>query len=260
MRIAIIGFGHMGSWLASVLSLEHQLAVYDIDKNKTKNIKDSKVFLNIKELDNFKPELLINCVGIKEVVAVFKELEAFLSKDCVLCDVASVKGELPEYYKKSGFDFVSLHPMFGPTFANTEDLKEENAIIITESKNEFKDFFRCLFKSLGLKIFEFSFDEHDKTIAYSLTLPFASTMVFSACMEATAVPGTTFKKHLNIAKGLLSEDDYLLADILFNKYSVKELDKVTARLEFLKHIIKGRDYEEACEFFAKLRDNVSLKK
>ena len=43
-------------------------------------------------------------------------------------------------------------------------------------------------------------------IAYSLTLPFASTMVFAACMNNTAVPGTTFRKHLEIAKGLLQED------------------------------------------------------
>jgi prephenate dehydrogenase len=76
-------------------------------------------------------------------------------------------------------------------------------------------------------------------------------------MEKTTVPGTTFKKHMNIAKGLLSEDDYLLADILFNKYSLKELDKVTSKLEFLKHVIKGRDYEEAVRFFNSLRNNVN---
>lgn len=35
-------------------------------------------------------------------------------------------------------------------------------------------------------------------------------------MKHQEAPGTTFKKHMAIAKGLLSEDDYLLQEILFN--------------------------------------------
>jgi len=256
MRIAIIGAGHMGSWLAQVLAKDNDVAAYDIDKAKTKRLKNVKVLGELNELSNFKPELLIDAVGIRETVSVFKSVESFLTKECVLCDVASVKGDIPEYYKNCGFRFASVHPMFGPTFANIESLKDENAILILESDPKIKALFKALFTSLDLRVFEFSFDEHDKMIAYSLTLPFASSMVFAACMESSAVPGTTFKKHLNIARGLLSEDDYLLADILFNKYSVQEIDKVTSRLEFIKHVIKGRDYEEAVKFFNKLRNNI----
>ena len=35
-------------------------------------------------------------------------------------------------------------------------------------------------------------------------------------MKHQEAPGTTFKKHMAIAKGLLSEDDYLFQEILFN--------------------------------------------
>lgn len=93
-------------------------------------------------------------------------------------------------------------------------------------------------------------------IAYSLALPFASTLVFAACMDRSAVPGTTFKKHLEIARGLLSEDDFLLGEILFGPHSLEQLDHVTSRLEFLKHVIKDRDVEEAQRFFARLRANI----
>ena len=256
MKIAIIGVGHMGGWLANILAKDNDVAVYDTDQAKVQKLEHITVLKDPSELLGFKPELLIDAVGIRQTVNVFKSLEGFLTKDCVLCDVASVKGDIPEYYKGSGFKFASMHPMFGPTFANVQSLKDENAILISESDPRIKEFLKKLFVSLELKIFELSFEAHDKMVAYSLTLPFASTMVFAACMENTAVPGTTFKKHLAIAKGLLSEDDYLLADILFNKYSVKEIDKVTSRLEFIKHVIKGRDYEEAVKFFNKLRDNV----
>jgi prephenate dehydrogenase len=108
-----------------------------------------------------------------------------------------------------------------------------------------------------VNIFEFSFKAHDQMTAYSLSLPFASTLVFASCMKNTAVPGTTFKRHLTIAKGLLSEDDHLLAEILFNDFSLEQLENVTARLEFLKHVIRDRDYEEAQRFFNKLRENIN---
>ena len=69
---------------------------------------------------------------------------------------------------------------------------------------------------MKLNIFEYTFDEHDETVAYSLSIPFVSTFVFAAVMKHQEAPGTTFKKHMAIAKGLLSEDDYLLQEILFN--------------------------------------------
>jgi prephenate dehydrogenase len=93
-------------------------------------------------------------------------------------------------------------------------------------------------------------------MAYSLTIPFVSSLAFAACIDAKAVPGTTFKKHKSIAESLLAEDDRLLSEILFNPYSLVEIDRITQRLEFLKHVIKGRDYEEARLFFERLRKNI----
>ena len=122
---------------------------------------------------------------------------------------------------------------------------------------EVTGFFQKFFTRLKLNIFEYTFKKHDRMTAYSLTLPFASTLVFASCMNTSAVPGSTFKKHKEIATGLLSEDDYLLSEILFNSYSLQQLEKVTSRLEFLKHVIKGRDIEEARKFFNSLRKNLS---
>jgi prephenate dehydrogenase len=70
-----------------------------------------------------------------------------------------------------------------------------------------------------------------------------------------AVPGTTFRKHMNIAKGLLSEDDNLLAEAIFSPHSIEDVEKVTVRLELLKHIIRQKDYEDVEAFFDRLRKN-----
>ncbi len=146
--------------------------------------------------------------------------------------------------------------MFGPTFANISKLEDENVIIIRESDPDGARFFRDFFRAKRLRIHEYSFEQHDRLIAYSLALPFASTMIFAACMNSATVPGTTFKKHLEIAKGLLSEDDDLLSEIIFSPHSLAQLEGVTARLEFLKHIIRARDGDEAVSFFESLRKNI----
>ncbi len=256
MKIAILGAGHMGRWLASELIKDHEIGVWDIDSRQTAELPRGTVFDDLSGLGPFRPDLLVNAVSLRNTVSAFEAAAPYLPEHCLLCDVASVKGEIPAYYRTSGFRFASVHPMFGPTFANVRQLHDENVIVITESDPRGVRFFRGFFAGLGLRIFEFSFEEHDRMIAYSLALPFASTLVFAACMDRSAVPGTTFKKHLEIARGLLSEDDFLLGEILFGPHSLEQLDKVTARLEFLKHVIRGRDVEEAQKFFARLRANI----
>jgi len=146
--------------------------------------------------------------------------------------------------------------MFGPIFANIRDLSNENAIIIEESDEDGKVFFRDLYRGLKLNVYKYTFEEHDRTIAYSLSIPFASSMAFAASMKKQEAPGTTFRKHLDIAKGLFSEDDHLLAEIMFNPHTIKQIEAINSRLAYLTHIIRGRDYEEMQKFLNKLRHNI----
>ena len=257
MRIAVIGTGHMGSWFARELARDrHEVAVFDRNPETTHDL-GVRALQSLAELEDLAPEMLLNAVSIRQTTAAFQECLPYLPNSCVLVDVTSVKGELPTFYQQTALRYASIHPMFGPTFANVNDLKEENAILINESDSEVYTFFEKFFRQRELNLFSFSFNEHDEMIAYSLTIPFASSLVFASCMKNTAVPGTTFKRHLTIARGLLSEDEHLLAEILFNKYSIEQIENITAQLEFLKHIIKGRDYDEAQRFFETLRDNIT---
>lgn len=259
MRIAVLGAGHMGAWFASELAVDNNVAVFDVDRDKVNRLAGNTyvhVLEAVGELEKFNPEMLLNAVSLQNTIDAFKVATPYISDDCIIADVTSIKGDLPEYYKTVKFRYVSVHPMFGPTFANLDALKEENAVIIKESDPEGAAFFLKFFKDRELKIFEYTADEHDEMMAYSLSLPFVSSMVFAACMKEKVAPGSTFAKHRRIATGLLSEDDRLLSEILFNDNSLEQLQKVTARLEFLKHIIMGKDYEEAKRFFDKLRKNI----
>lgn len=248
----------MGSWLVESLCLDYDVGVYDKDKHKLKYFFNSHRFLSYNEIGEFNPDMLINAVTLNNTISVFREIQPFLNRNCILADITSVKNGLWWYYKESDVRFVSTHPMFGPTFGNIKDLSRENAIIIKESDEEGKQFFRKLYKSLKISIYEYSFEEHDQTIAYSLSIPFSSSLVFAACMKKQEAPGTTFRKHLEVARGVLSEDDYLLSEILFSPYTVEQVKKINAKLDSLIEMITRKDFESLKHFFDTLRKNIEL--
>lgn len=75
-------------------------------------------------------------------------------------------------------------------------------------------------------------------------------------MKHQDAPGTTFKRHMNIAKGVLNEDDFLLQEILFNPYTSKQVEQIRTELKLLLEIIDNKDAEGMKEYLTKIRDNV----
>jgi prephenate dehydrogenase len=256
MKILILGAGKMGSFFADVLSFDHDVAVLDTDPQKLRFIYNTQRMTDAAEVKDFAPELLINAATLKYTIPAFHNVLPYLPETCILSDIASVKTGLEEFYRERARPYVSTHPMFGPTFASLNDLGRESAIIISESSHLGKVFFRDLYQRLKLNVFEYSFREHDETIAYSLSIPFASTLVFASVMKHQDAPGTTFKKHMNIAQGLLSEDDYLLTEILFNPHTSEQLERIRVKLRELLDIIGDKDSERMKVFLTGVRKNI----
>ena len=256
MKILILGAGKMGTFLTDVLCIQHEVALYDTDARKLRFVFNTLRLTQLDEIREFEPELLINCVTLKYTIEAFEKVLPYIPQNCIISDIASVKTGLQEYYEKCGRRYVSTHPMFGPTFATLDNLSTQSAIIISESDHMGKAFFKGLYHSLRLKIFEYSFDEHDETIAYSLSIPFASTLVFASVMKHQEAPGTTFKRHMDIAKGLFSEDDFLLSEILFNPHTSPQLENIRKELLDLLDIIDNKDNERMLAFLTKVRKNI----
>lgn len=256
MKILILGAGKMGTFLTDVLCIQHEVALYDTDPRKLRFVFNTLRLTQLDEIKEFEPELLINCVTLKYTIEAFEKVLPYIPQSCIISDIASVKTGLQDFYEKSGRRYVSTHPMFGPTFATLDNLSTQSAIIISESDHMGKAFFKDLYHSLRLKIFEYTFEEHDETIAYSLSIPFASTLVFASVMKHQEAPGTTFKRHMDIAKGLLSEDDFLLTEILFNPYTPKQVENIRRELRELLDIIENKDNERMLDFLAKVRKNI----
>ena len=94
-------------------------------------------------------------------------------------------------------------------------------------------------------------------MAYRLSVPFVSTFVFSAVMKHQDAPGTTFKRHLKIARGVLSEDNTLLREILFNPRTKSHVEQIRAELKELINIIDNRDEAGLNDYLTRIRTNIS---
>ncbi len=256
MKILILGAGKMGTFLTDCLCIKHEVALFDTNPSRLRFVFNTQRFTQLEEIKAFEPEICINAVTLKYTISAFESVLPFLPKNCILSDIASVKTGLQALYRHTGMRYVSTHPMFGPTFANLSDLSTQSAIIIAESDHLGKAFFKDFYGSLQLNIFEYTFDEHDETIAYSLSIPFVSSLVFAAVMKHQEAPGTTFKKHLNVARGLLSEDDYLLSEILFNPHTANQIEAIKSQMTELQNIVEQKDLVRMQQFLTKVRTNI----
>ena len=256
MKILILGAGKMGSFFADLLSFDHEVAVLEKDPRRMRFIYNAIRMQSPEEITGFKPELVINCVTLNHTIGAFRDIFPYLEPNCIISDVASVKTQLQDFYNSCGFPYVSTHPMFGPTFATLGSLDEENTIIISEGNHLGKVFFKDLYSRLKLNIFEYSFDEHDRVVAYSLGIPFASTLVFAATMIHQDAPGTTFKRHMKIAHGLMSEDDYLLSEILFNPRTPLQISRIQEELNVLQDIIQQKNTEAMKTYLSRIRKKI----
>ena len=246
----------MGSFFVDLLSFDHETAVFDVDPKRLRFMYNTQRFTSLDEIDAFSPELVINAVTLKYTLDVFRDVLPHLPADCILSDIASVKTGMKEFYEQTGRRYVSTPPMFGPTFANLGALSNENAIVITEGDYMGRIFFRDLYSRLGLHVCEYTFDEHDETVAYSLSIPFVSTFVFAAVMKHQDAPGTTFKRHMQIAKGVLGEDDCLLREILFNPRTGGQVANIRDELKTLLEIIDRKDEPALNAYLKRIRSHI----
>lgn len=248
----------MGSFFCDLLSFDHEVAVYDPRPERLRFTFNAQRFTDLDEVDAFGPQLVINAATVRFTLDAFRQVLPHLPGACIISDIASVKTGLPEFYASCGHPYVSTHPMFGPTFASLSNLGNENAIIISEGDHLGKVFFRDLYSRLKLNIVEYTFGQHDETIAYSLSIPFAATLAFASVMKPQEAPGTTFKRHMQIAEGLMSEDEYLVSEILFNPHTPGQLEGIVDRLNELLGIVRRHDAEAMSAYLARARRRVGV--
>jgi prephenate dehydrogenase len=257
MNILIAGNGKMGGWLSTILCRHHHVGIIDKQPVEVKPATNITVINKKQEIAEFNPDLLVNAVTLDATRRVFEELMPWLPGHTMLADMASVKNGISSFYQQCGRKFVSTHPMFGPTFADLQNLKSEHAILIKESDQEGKKFFEQLFSDLGLTLHHLTFREHDERMSESLSVPFILSMLFASQLRENDHPGTTYDKHLQIARGLFTEDHTLLTEVLMNPATLEKISGLKKDLDALQDAIEKKDASGLMRFLGEASQRVS---
>lgn len=61
---------------------------------------------------------------------------------------------------------------------------------------------------------------------------------------------------MQIARGLMSEDDFLVSEILFNPNTPAQIEQIQKQMAELLDIIKARDSEAMKDYLARVREHI----
>ncbi len=216
-KVLIIGSkGAMGSFFMNLFK-DFDLQVYGVDKP-----------LKICE-NHLDTDIILLCTPLRAFEDVLKTLSLYFKKP-ILIDICSVKIE-PIKIMSSMYEgpIVGTHPLFGPK-PEKDDLKI--AMVKVKGDDEFKIVFN-FFKSVGLRPFECSAEEHDLIMAYIQGLNFITTVTYFASfwdeipferLKEFITP--SFKKRMIASRKLLLENGSLFIDLFENNpYSTQAVDR-----------------------------------
>jgi prephenate dehydrogenase len=240
-RVVIAGYGKMGSWLWNLLHDKFKVAVYETDKRIIDSTSGVDFIDPVSRISEFNPDIFINCVTPYNTIAAFQTVLPYLSADCILSDIASVKEGLVPFYDKCRHRFVSVHPMFGPTFSDMARPGGLTAYIISESDEKSKGFFRDIFSGAAINQIDIGFEEHDRLMATTLSVPVLSALLLHSAGTVDRVAGTTYEKYYELASRVFSEDDDLLNYILSNYNTQNVISKMSETLKQISEALaEGR--------------------
>src|SRR6266704_1954358 len=167
-RILIVGgTGGMGRFFARFASLQGakvKLAGREINKTRTaaKEIEVEPGTI----LDAASSDFVILAVPMEETVRVATETASLMTNDSLLADLSSVKTGISDRIAEKipkGLEYVSLHPLFGPSI---DHLHDQTIIAVSYNAGQKWSKLARALHGGGSKLITMSAAQHDRAMAY----------------------------------------------------------------------------------------------
>lgn len=247
--LIIGGAGRMGGWLASFFADSgHKVTIMD----KVNPIPAFE-FRESLDADVDKYDLIVIATPIRVSAAILEELALMPLTKPVIFDVSSVKAPVQEALirlAKRGTKVTSLHPMFGPS---VKLLFGKHVIITSLGITEADLMAKSLFKATSLQLIDMGIDEHDRTMAYLLSLSHVTNIVFLTALRQSGInieelerlASPTFSSMLAMARKVFEENPHLYYEIqALNPYNKDAYEELKNALTHILQTIKGQDEPE----------------
>jgi chorismate mutase/prephenate dehydratase len=236
MKILIYGVGDLGSLLRNFFyERGYYTKGYDIDDKKRETN-------DISEFD-----LIFVCTPMEEIRTALAHIRAEGKKDALLVDVASVKSISLPLFEKSGFDFLSIHPLFG----KDSEFALSSIIVVHESGREEEKTILNEFTKSGVSITKMSPVEHDEAMKKIQGLTHFLLLSFADFYENTPFATQLYRVLSKLSSRYFSQNWEMC--YLIQKNAEKE------REEFIKRLIAFNELIKDKEAFRKLFFSLSKK-
>lgn len=253
LKIAIIGFGNFGQFLAKTLvRQQHTILAYSrSDRSADAQSLGVSFFHDLDDLCEQHPDVVLFSTSItstEEVLCSFPFKR--LKRNTLFVDVLSVK-EFPRNLflqnLPKGFDILSTHPMFGPESGKSGwdgllFVYEKVRIGEEESRVSRCNRFLDIFKSEKCKMVEMSCAEHDLHAAGSQFITHTVGRILKKLgLEATPIDTKGYETLLNLVENTGSDSfDLFYGLFMYNKNSMEQLELLHKAFESLEMELCGR--------------------
>ena len=235
MKILIYGVGDLGSLLKDFFySKGYYVRGYDLDESKRET-------RSISEFD-----VIVVSTPMGEIRNAIAHIMNEAKRSALLIDVASVKGVSIPMFERSGFDFLSIHPMFGRDI----DLALSTIIVVHESGREEEKVILNEFIKSGAILRRMSAEEHDMRMARIQGLTHFFLLCFSELSEDVDYGTQTYNVMRKLSERYLSQNWEMSYLILKN--AEKDREEILRKISALSEAIKDR--ENFRRIFYRLRE------
>jgi len=215
MRIAVIGNGRMGRWLAGHLTGQ--------------GVKLFGRGNSLADLSTF--DVVILAVPLGQMLPLVRKLRRIVKPHQLVLDIASVKSHFIKEFRRLPCRKASIHPMFGPS---AEGMRNQTIIVISDvgdrkNQQEATELFH------GARMLRQTTRKHDETMAYVLCLPYIINFAFMELVgdKFDGHSGPTFRGQKQLAQAILGSSELAHDVIRFNPHSRKVLSKLIRKLNMI---------------------------
>nr|QOY59747.1 arogenate dehydrogenase 2 [Amaranthus tricolor] len=252
LKIAIIGFGNFGQFLAkTIVKQGHRVLAYS-RSDYSRAAKDISVeyFSDPDDLCEEHPEVILLCTSILSTEKVLRSLPLHrLRRSTLFVDVLSVK-EFPRslflQVLPKDFDILCTHPMFGPDsgkngWGGLPFVFDKVRVGSDPTRTHRVETFLTIFRDAGCRMVEMTCAEHDKHAAGSQFITHMMGRVLEKLgLENTPINTKGYESLLNLVDNTARDSFELFYGLfLYNKNAMEQLDRMDWAFEMVKKQLSG---------------------
>jgi len=228
VKVAVIGAGAMGQWLAGFVKQNlDEVVVADVSATKAERVA-KELGISSKSVAEAaaEAELVLVAVPISKTPEVIKSLTGQVQRGVLIADITSVKSDVVEVMKtiEAKVELVSLHPLFGPGAAS---VKGKDFVVVPVKPGQRYAALKNRLIELGARVTEMDAEEHDRLMAITQCMTHFVLLVYLDALksmkglkQAEKLRTPMFATLLDLAKSVLAGNPELYGELqVRNRYA-----------------------------------------